>query len=284
MLTKVSIFDYVDYRLFLKEWFEAAKSTRASMSYRKLSQLAGLKSTNFILLIIQGKGNLSEETGLKIAQALKLNKHETEFFRNLILFNQAEDPETKDRHYRQLLKSRKFQALKPLAADQYEYCSTWYHAAIRELVSSPDFDGSPEWLSRRLFPKVSAAEARASLALLEKLGLIHRAEDGRLKQASALLSTGAEVFSVALFHYHLNMLDLTGKALHELPAEERDVSALTLGVKKSRLPELKKMIQHFRQEVLKSVAEDESAEEVLQVNIQMFPLTQRARRAERKNL
>ena len=58
-----------------------------------------------------------------------------------------------------------------------------------------------------------------------------------------------------------------------IPAERRDVSSLTLGVVKSRLPQLKKMVQNFRQEVLKVVSEDENPEEVIQMNIQLFPLT-----------
>ena len=58
-----------------------------------------------------------------------------------------------------------------------------------------------------------------------------------------------------------------------VPGERRDISAMTLGVAKDRLPQIKRAIQQFRQEILKLVSEDHSPEEVVQVNIYMFPVT-----------
>jgi uncharacterized protein (TIGR02147 family) len=234
------------------------------------------------MLVIQGKRNLSEEAAAKAAQGLKLNKQETEFFRNLVLFNQSDSHEARDRHYRQLLRSRKYQALQSIQADQYEYCSAWYHSAIRELAACRDFDGTSDWIADRIFPRISRGEVEHSLKLLEKLGFLRKTERGGWEQSHSLLSTGAEVASVAVFNYHLRMLELSKVILERLPAERRDISALTLGVQKTRLPQLKKMIQNFRQEILKLVSEDTSPEEVIQVNLQMFPLTREAKKAEEK--
>jgi uncharacterized protein (TIGR02147 family) len=281
-LPPINLFDYLDYRVFLKDWFDAAKRSRASISFRRFSEWAGFKSTNFIMLVIQGKRNLSEEAALKTAKALKLNKQETEFFRHLVLLNQATTHAERDQHYRQLLRSQKYQSLQPIQAHQYEYCSAWYHSAIRELAACRDFDGTPDWIANRIFPRISRGEAEDSLKLLEKLGFIRKANEGKWEQIHALLSTGAEVASVAVFNYHLHMLDLSKVILERLPPERRDISALTLGVNKTRLPQLKKMIQNFRQEILKLVSEDENPEEVIQVNIQMFPLTREENEAKEK--
>jgi len=269
----LNLFDFSDYRIFLRAFFESAKQSRVPISFRRFAQQAGLKSTNFILLVMQGKRNLGEESIPKVTAGLKLNKQETEFFRNLVLYNQSLTHEEKDRHYCQLLRSRKYQSLQPIQSHQYEYCSKWYHSAIRELAASKDFDGTPHWIAKRIFPQVSFGEIEHSLQLLEKLGFLAKDEHGRYRQSHSILSTGAEVASVALFNYHFNMLELTKVILERLPAERRDISALTLGIQKTRLPQLKKMVQNFRQELLKFVAEEESPEEVVQVNIQMFPLT-----------
>ncbi|MFO1519598.1 MAG: TIGR02147 family protein [bacterium] len=270
---KPNLFDFMDYRAYLKSWFESAKKTSSSISFRKFSEMAGFKSTNFIMLVLQGKRNLSEEAVLKTARALKLNKQETEFFKNLVLYNQADSHEKKDHFYRQLLRSKKYQSLQPILPHQYEYCSRWYHSAIRELAASREFDGTPRWIADRLFPPVSPSEIEHSLSLLLKLGFLTKDEEGRYQQCHTRVSTGAETASVAVFNYHFNLLDLAKVILERLPAERRDISALTLGVLKSRVPQLKQMIQNFRQEVLKLVAEDDNPEEVVQINIQMFPLT-----------
>ena len=51
---------------------------------------------------------------------------------------------------------------------------------------------------------------------------------------------------------------------------------LELGIKKENLPLLKKKVQDFRQEILKLVSTDTSPDEVVQLNMQLFPLTKNA--------
>lgn len=206
-------------------------------------------------------------------KGLRLNKQEQDFFRNLVLFNQAKSHGEKDRYYQKLLQSRKFGQLKPIEKHQYEYYSTWYHPVIRELVVSPDFDGTATWLVQRVQPTLTIAQVEKSLDLLEKLGFIKKAKGKRWKQSSSVVSTGPEVQSLILFNYHKNLLDLSKEILSEVPPSRRDISAMTLGVVKERLPLLKKRIQEFRQEILKMVSTDTHPEEVVQLNIQLFPMT-----------
>ncbi len=204
---------------------------------------------------------------------LKLNKQEQEFFRNLVFFNQATDEEKKAHYYSRLIQSRKFYQLKPIEKNQYDYCATWYHAVVRELIAAADFDGTPEWLAKHIYPRISAFQARKSLEVLENLGFITKTKENTWRQNSAIVTTGAEVMSLAVFQYHLDMLGLTHDVIQHVPALERDISAMTLGVKKERIGELKNKIQEFRQEILKMVSDDATPEEVLQLNIQLFPLT-----------
>ncbi|MBI2340563.1 MAG: TIGR02147 family protein [Deltaproteobacteria bacterium] len=274
---QIRLFDYLDYRQFLKDWYAEAKRARGSFSFRAFSKRAGFTSPNFLKLVMDGERNLTEDSLSKFVIGLKLNKQEEEFFRNLVFFNQAVEEEKKALYYERLIQSRKFNQLKPIQKSQYEYCSTWHHSVIRELVASREFDGTPEWLARRISPPITGAQAKKSLEALERLGFIAR-EGGSWKQTSAIVSTGAEVASLALFQYHLEMLDLAKHVMHTVSAQKRDVSALTLGVKKERISELKKKIQEFRQEILKLVSTDSDPEEVVQLNIQMFPLTRSVER------
>ena len=172
-----------------------------------------------------------------------------------------------------MLQSRKFNQLQPIEKKQYEYCSAWYHAVIRELVVAPEFDGTPEWLTRRIVPSITSGQAEQSIRLLEQLGFISKNGDGRWKQSNPILSTGAEVNSLAVFNYHQNLFELSKDILGKIDAADRDISAMTLGVVRERIPLLKKKIQEFRQEILKFVADEDRPEEVVQLNIQFFPLT-----------
>ena len=260
----------------------SAKGVRANFSFRAFSKLAGFTSPNFFKLVMDGERNLTEESLNKFMTGLSLNKQEREFFRSMVFFTQAKNNESRDHYYRAMLRSRKLRQLEPIEKEKYEYYSMWYHPVVRELVTASEFDGTAEWLAARLNPPITSVQAEKSVALLERLGFIERTKDNRWKQSNPTVSSGPEPVSHILFNYHLAMLDLAKKSLQHVGAERRDVSALTLGVPASRIPQLKQMIREFRGEVLRLVSQDTNPEEVVQLNIQMFPVTERERASKKK--
>jgi uncharacterized protein (TIGR02147 family) len=267
---RLNIFEYDDYRKFLKDWYKKAKAKGPGFSYRAFSHRAGLHSSNFFMLVMQGKRNLTEESVKKVAAGLGLNKQEQEFFRNLVFFNQARTHEDKDLYYKQLLQSRKFRKLKPIEKDQYEYYSNWYHPIVRELVIAKDFDGTPEWVASHIYPSITAQQAARSIELLEKLKFIERTENGKWRQTASIVSTGDTVNSVIVHNYHKEMLSLTKTMMDDLATEERDVSSLTLGIDKSKFEEIRSKIKQFRQEILKMASTETSPDDVVQLNIQFY--------------
>lgn len=268
-----TVFLYMDYRDFLKEWYAEAKKKHPSFSLRSFAKRAGFRSHNTLKLVMQGKRNLSTGSARQFVKGLKLERREGEYFETLVAYNQATDPEERQKFYERLLQQQEFSHVRTLLQDQYEYYSSWYHTAVRELVSHPDFKEDPLWISRHLSPNISPEEARQSLELLERLGLIAQAKGGRLHQTDKLLSTGPEVHSHTVAQYHRSVLDLAKSAIDRFPRDNRDISSLTLGISRAMLPVLKRRIQLFREEVMRLISTDQRTESVIQFNLQLFPLT-----------
>lgn len=269
----INIFQYLDYRVFLRDWHQQRKKTHRSFSLRAFSKAAGFQSPNFFKLVMDGDRGLTEDSFVKFVKGLELNKQESEFFYNLVFFTQASSVEKKDYYYKKLLQSRKFNELKPIEKDHYEFYATWYHPIVRELITACDFDGSPEWLAQKIYPRITIEQTKKSLVLLESLGFIKKNGDGQWRQENPIISTGPESKSHTLMKYHQNLLSLNRQLLEHVPSDQRDVSALTLGIRKERIPQLKKKIQEFRQEILKLVCNDDHAEEVVVFSMQMMPMT-----------
>ncbi|MBT3182743.1 MAG: TIGR02147 family protein [Deltaproteobacteria bacterium] len=267
---KPSIFHYRSYRRYLKDWYDSKKSANRHFSFRLFSKRAGLKSPNFLKLVMEDKRNLSKDGVENFIVGLELNKQESDFFRNLVLFNQSKDHEERDKHYKQLLKSKKLKQLKPIERDRYEYYSRWYNPIIRELVTSKEYDGKAESISGRISPRISPDDVDKSIQLLIRLKFIKMNAEGKYEQTEAIVTSGSEVESHTLFNYHLNMLDVSKKALQSIGSAKRDISSLTLSINRGKLPELKKMLQQFRREVLEFTSDDDSADDIIQLNIQMF--------------
>lgn len=111
-----------------------------------------------------------------------------------------------------------------------------------------------------------------SFKLLLELGLLVKTANG-FAQRNPLLTTDDEVQDMMVKQYHYHMLRLASDMLSDLPSGERDISALTFGIKREKFADLKKHLQLMRKELLDFSEKPGEAEEVVQINFQLFPLT-----------
>jgi uncharacterized protein (TIGR02147 family) len=269
----VHIFEYSDYRQFLRDYYASQKAKSAAFSHRNFSRRAGLRSSNFLSLVMKGERNLSSEMAPRFAHACGLAKREAEFFCELVAYDQAKTTDDKQRAHERLARFRKFRQSHRLDDEQSAYHAHWYMPAVRELATLPGFREDPAWIAGILEPPISERQASEALETLCRLGLLMRDERGRLKQAQALLTTGPGPLGHHIFVYHQAMLDLAKRALDRLPRAERDISSVTLCLSEAALPRLKQRIVEFRQELLQLAELTGEPERVVQLNVQMFPLS-----------
>lgn len=271
--TKPNLFEYDNYRTYLGDLYAYLKKEKRHFSFRYFSKVAGFESPNFLQLVIKGKRSLSGDSIEKFTKALKLNKSESEFFRNLVSFNQAKTTEEKQHFATQVFKSAAFKKLNPLKKEQYEYYAKWFHIPVRELVAIKGFREDAAWIAKTLVPSITSYDAERALVDLEKLGLIARGTDGKLKQTDTVVSTGDEVASAAVAQF-LKIMTLKGsEAVDQFSAKDRDVSSVTLTLSEKNFQHVKSLVQKFRKELLAIANDDKNPEAVYQMNFQLFPLT-----------
>jgi uncharacterized protein (TIGR02147 family) len=263
---------YSDYRLFLKEYYETHKSDNVNFSYRYLSQKAGINSSAFYKYIIDGKRNLTKATLLKTCVALKLNDKQAEYFENLVFFNQAKTIKEKNLYFDKLTKLRGNYDTRKVKEDQFAFYSEWYHSAIRELLECLNFKGNFESLASRLIPAINPKDAESSVALLTRLGLIHRDAQGRWKQTDPVLTTGGQVDAQVVMEFQKKMMKLGLEAFERAKQEERLMSATTFAISNETLDLFKKKIREMKAEFLELARLETHASRVYQLNLNLFPL------------
>ncbi len=269
----VNIFGFLDYRLYLQAFYEHKKSTEYGFSHRAFSKRAGLRSSNYLKLVMDGQRNLTAEMAGQFAKACGLRDRELDYFCELVAYNQARDSREAGRCHERLLRFREYRNIHPLDAAQAEYHAQWYIPAIRELVAHPDFQEDPKWIAAKLRPRIAPAEAQSALSVLEQLGLLTRDEGGRLRQAERLVTTGAGPLGHQVASFHRAMLARASEAIDTVPREEREISSVTLCVSQAVLLDLKERIREFRREILQLAELEGQPERVVQLNFQLFPLT-----------
>jgi uncharacterized protein (TIGR02147 family) len=222
---------------------------------------------------MDGERNLSQQMVERFAKALGLDQDDSMYFARLVQFNQASSSAERSKLYAKLTGFRRYRKARPLDAAHAEYHSTWYLPAVRELAARREFREDPEWIAKTLWPSVTPIEAARALETLLSLGLLVRDDDGRIVQGDALVSTGPEARSVHVASYHRTMLERAEQSIDNVPSSERDISSLTLCVGVDGLSRLKSRIQRFRRELLELSTEDPHPKQVVQVNLQLFPLS-----------
>ena len=271
-IVEPDVLQYTNYRVFLRDYYEFKKKTVPAFSLRFFAEKAGLSSHAHLKLTIDGKRNITKNTVVKLIHGLGLESQRAAYFESLVFFNQAQTDADKQVYYAQLLKSSPRSKLHKMDKAQFRIFREWHHSAILEMVALKDFRPIPDWISKRLGGLVTPAQVTESLKLLVEVGLLVKTANG-FRQRDPLITTDDEVQDLMVKMYHLQMLKLSASMLSALPGERRDVSALTFSIKREDFPNLKKHLQLMRKELLDFSAKAGEAEEVVQVNIQLYPLT-----------
>jgi uncharacterized protein (TIGR02147 family) len=271
----VNVFEHLDYRVLLRALFEHKKRTEYGFSHRALSRRAGLSSSNFLVLVMKGSRNMSTELAEQLAPALGLAKREAEYFVELVAFNQAKTPAERARCYERLTRFKQHREIHKLAAEQEAYHGAWYIPAIRELAAREDFSSDPSWIARTLQPRITMAQAKRALAVLEKLELLRRDKKGRLRQSAPIVTTGLGPHAHHVVEYHRTVLECASRAIDDVPRDEREISTLTLCVSHDVMLKLKERIREFRRELLHVAEQEGQSERVVQINFQLFPMSRK---------
>ncbi|WP_173473607.1 TIGR02147 family protein [Fibrobacter succinogenes] len=271
-IVEPDVLQYTNYRVYLRDYYEYKKKTVPAFSLRFFAEKAGLSSHAHLKLTIDGKRNITKNTVVKLIHGLGLDGQRAAYFESLVFFNQAQTDADKQVYYAQLLKASPRSKLHKMDKAQFRIFREWHHSAILEMVALKDFRPIPDWISRRLGGLVTPAQVTESLKLLVEVGLLVKTANG-FRQRDPLITTDDEVQDLMVKMYHLQMLKLSASMLSALPGAQRDVSALTFSIKREDFPNLKKHLQLMRKELLDFSAKAGEAEEVVQVNIQLYPLT-----------
>lgn len=267
---------YIDYRLFLRDYYQERKKKESGFSFQDFSRFAGIKSKGFLHNVIAGKRTLNDVHSAGLCKAMRFGAFESRFFTLLVNFNQAQDHASREALFEQLSsikrRGKKAWSCQIIRNDQFEYYSQFHHSVIRSLIGIHGFGGDYKKLASLVYPRISPRKARLSVDLLMRLGLVKK-EKNRWAVCDRLISTPPEVQSLAIVNHHKQSLALAQKALTDLPRELRNISSATLGISNETYRELCREVEALRFKLLDRAGADKHADRVYQFNFQLFPVS-----------
>jgi uncharacterized protein (TIGR02147 family) len=273
----LSIYGYMDYRTYLRDFYEFKKASHRGYSYRAFSKAAGFSAPNTLKLVIEGERNIGQGAIDQFVQGLNLKGSMAAYFATLVQMNQAKNDGEKEACFRILQQLTPQAKRRDLHADEVTYLSHWLYPVLREMVSLPDFREDPYWISRRLVGAASVSEVSQGVRFLIDSGFVVRSGE-RLVPCDNMVFSSDEMRSLAIRNYHRQMLDLAKHAMDTLDITEREFGALTVMLPEVAVPALKERIKQFRRDIHSwavHTATETDPEAVVQINVQMYPVTRK---------
>ena len=173
----ICIFDYDDYRVFVKDYIAAKNNKGIRLSLRQLTAKLGISSTSYLSRVLSGHRNLSKENAEKLAHELQLSGDEEKYFLLLVRYCSEEDEISKKALFEKILFQRESSEDYLLRQSQYKYFSEWYYPVVRHVAAFADWNNDYDLLAGLVQPKITSEQAQKAIEDLLTLGLIIKTDD-----------------------------------------------------------------------------------------------------------
>lgn len=265
------IFEFLDYRHFLKLHFDRIREEKNWYSYRLVAQKVGIDPGQLVK-ILQGQRHISERLIPVFSKFIGLKKKEQDYFTCLVRFNKAKTSSETELYFDKLM-ALKDLILPHVDPNQDRFYLKWYHSVIRVLLAIYKFDGDFKKLASLLSPQISEREAMASVELLIELGFVEKDSDGKYTVSDRFITGGGNRRMLAVRHFQQQTIQLSERSLLNDPPQVRDISSLTISIPDDSLGEIREMIAEFRKSMLRRVMEiTQKPDSVYQLNLQLIPV------------
>jgi len=202
MDTSLTIFDYINYREYIRDYITSNKNNNSKYSLIYFSRAIKV-SDSYLKLVVNGKRSLNIDKANQLAEKFKLKSIETSYFLTLIMLENAKS-ESMKHYYQNILLNYKSMSINYTHKQQenisiFQDILSW---EIFSLVGVEEFNDDPEWICEKLHRKgLNKTRVANCLQNLKSKGLIKKLPDNNYIANDLILEDGDDVkyvYSIAL--------------------------------------------------------------------------------------
>ena len=267
------IVEYTDYRKFIQDYYDERKRCSA-FSWHAFAQKAGFSSDVYLKYVCEGKKNLSIASAGSVASAMGLVGFEYDYFILMVSYAHAKSDTAKRAAFEERCALAQAHKIRVLGKEEFDYFKSWKNSVIRELA--PHMPGAkPLEMARACKQKITATEVSETLDFLVKAKLLKKDRNGNYVQTDKAITMGdMDVVPVAARDLQRQMGELAVQSLN-LPLSERIMSGYTLGLTDRAYERIRKEMKDFYRGVVAIATEEDEADRVYRLNLQLFPMSER---------
>ena len=267
------IVEYTDYRKFIQDYYDERKRCSA-FSWHAFAQKAGFSSDVYLKYVCEGKKNLSIASAGSVASAMGLVGFEYDYFILMVSYAHAKSDTAKRAAFEERCALAQAHKIRVLGKEEFDYFKSWKNSVIRELA--PHMPGAkPLEMAHACKQKITATEVSETLDFLVKAKLLKKDRNGNYVQTDKAIVMGdVDVVPVVARDLQRQVGEFAIQSL-PLPLSERVMSGYTLGLTDRAYERIKKEMKDFYRRVVAIATEEDEADRVYRLNLQLFPMSER---------
>lgn len=261
--------NFVDYREFLRAWYDFQKSVNPQFSYAIWANKSGFKSRSFIRLVMLGKRTLGVDSIPLVLKSIGLHGEDSKYFTNLVHYAHSSNFESRDHYFNEILKLSK--GTGSLVKDSYRFLAQPKTTRVHLLINLKGFKASAEAIATSL--DLSITEVKEILENLVQLGLAHHDQDhlawkGTIKN----IKLPDELGNLALQSFHSHSLKEAQSAIQLAPST-RHYESLIFFLDASQYAEATKELKQFSDYMARKyqTASESHSSKIYQINLNLIP-------------
>ena len=272
------ILEYTNYRQYIADYY-ADKKAKSAFTWQEFATSAGFSSPVYLKYVSEGRFNLSEAAADRMARLMNLADYEREFFVEMVRFDHAKTDAEKRAAFSKMVSIGEAHKAKVVDAESFRFFEDWKKPVLRELA--PAMPGAmPKEIANKCVNEVSAREIVDSIKFQVDSGFLKRVGDSAYVQTDKLIAGDTQSISLAVRSMNRQMASFAVDAIDRFSAEERFISGITMGVSNDAYGKIVEVLRKCREQVQNIILKDDKVEQVLRLNLQLFPLTQKLDRRE----
>lgn len=269
-----NIYKFNDIVSFFEAYILKKRENSSYWSLGSWANYLGLSTTSSITNIVKGRRIPNDKFIIKMANSIKLDKYQRDYFYKLFQKHKAKDQiKLKVLIERELSNCNKAGRVKDISEEITAKILKNEYYTIREMVKLESFTEDPEWINSRLVTKLSHEEINNIISFLLKNGLLKRDKITKQLQLSEdYYATTHDISSSSIKEYHKEICHKAISAIDNFTVEKRNFTGNTFTVDSSDLPAIKQHVEEFRKNLM-FLYERNEGNQVFQFETLLFPLT-----------
>jgi len=274
-MKKPDIFEYLDLRLYLVDFYRFRKTHESGFSYEKWTQEMGFRSRSYLRAVVVGKKPLHESLLLPLTKSLQLDGDGIDYLTVLLGYSIAPSPELKESYGRQLLQKWRAQIQRIEVPDISEFLSDSLIPVVFTYLSFEDASSDLALMAKHLHCEITRLQKALRCLVWQKL------VEGSLDENGQVLYTTVSPFfkipslpnNLALRSFHREGLKQAEQAI-EKPSAERKYYATFVAMDETQFLKFQELVQEFNDRMLSTFNSPELKEKkIYRVNTQVFPVS-----------